>query len=345
MLEWVCHRAHRTSVSWWVRVKTPGLLPVVAGTDELRRLRAAPLEQWTPALAAILDPIGIKGTVRKFESGKNPVFEVGERFVVKLVPEACVSSFRREREALDFLKGCSAVPVPQLISCGQLEGWHFLVTSRLPGKLLSERWNSLTEPEQALVAAEVGRALAGLHAVSLRGLNSSAPPWDEFIRRQTRLWAGRKDVQQLPSPLRDSGLAFIAQAGIESETTEPVFLHGDLAPENCLVSESDGAWRVSGIFDFGNGMAGDAAFDLTAPTVLLAPGNGAVIGRFLTGYGWNRPMGPSLRSRLMAYTLLHPMADLAVCLSLIAGAREASSWNEVAMAFWPDGCFGLENRE
>jgi hypothetical protein len=56
----------------------------------------------------------------------------------------------------------------------------------------------------------------------------------------------------------------------------------------------------------------------------------------LAGYGGlDSPRAGVLRTRLMALTLIHPMADLPGCLALVNGAAECSTWEAVAEIFWP----------
>jgi hygromycin-B 7''-O-kinase len=120
-------------------------------------------------------------------------------------------------------------------------------------------------------------------------------------------------------------------------TTAWRWLHGDLAQENALAQQSGGGWRMTGLIDFGNAMIGDPLFDYTAPTVLLQPGDAVIVRRFLTGAGVPPTMPiASLRTRLMAYTLIHPMGDLRDCLDLIAGGTACATWEEAAVRFWPD---------
>ncbi|OLR95060.1 phosphotransferase [Actinokineospora bangkokensis] len=58
----------------------------------------------------------------------------------------------------------------------------------------------------------------------------------------------------------------------------PVWVHGDLHPANVVVSDG----TLSGVVDFGDLLAGDAAWDLAAAWVLLPAG---MAGRFFDAYG------------------------------------------------------------
>jgi len=70
--------------------------------------------------------------------------------------------------------------------------------------------------------------------------------------------------------------------------------------------------------------------------VLLAPGQAEFVDRILAGYsGPNGPRAKAMRLRLMALTLIHPMADLPECLALVKGAANSPTWETVAERFWP----------
>jgi hygromycin-B 7''-O-kinase len=216
-----------------------------------------------------------------------------------------------------------------------LEDWTYLVSSKLQGRPLSEAWKELGPTDQEAVAAGLGQLLAKLHGLPLQGFRPGGIQWDDFLIQAAAAWAGRPSVARLPPRLRDSGLGYIARARLGHADTSPVFLHGDLAPENCLVSNAGGSWRVSGLFDFGNAMAGHAPFDFTALTALLAPGNARIIHQVFGGYGSGSHSVAELRPLLMAYTLLHPMGDPYELLRLLPGLDRSSSWEEVAERFWP----------
>lgn len=96
-------------------------------------------------------------------------------------------------------------------------------------------------------------------------------------------------------------------------------------------------WSIAALIDFGVAMCGDARFDLPPATLLLQPGDRAIIHALLEGW---KPGSASrleeLRPALMICTLLHPLGDTAACLSLVPGAADCGRWEEVARVLWPD---------
>jgi len=294
------------------------------------------LDTWAPGVKEVAARHGVRMvSLSRFVKGENPVFNINENVVVKLLPHGSAHLALREIECLKWLTRCKTVPVPTLLGSGQIEDWNYLISTKLPGRLLSEQWAELGEVDQETLATELGQLLAALHKVPLEGFCPGGVRWRDFLLNGTASWIERPSVTRLPARLRDSGIEYIANAQLNQYDHLTVFLHGDLAPENCLVSATDGSWHVAGIFDFGNAMAGHTLFDFTALTVLMAPGNARVLKRLFEGYGIVGNLSVDLRRQLMAYTLLHPLGDISQILRLIPGLDRCTSWDEVAQAFWP----------
>lgn len=156
------------------------------------------------------------------------------------------------------------------------------------------------------IAAELGRALAGIHRYS----DSWAPPrdfvrpsWDEEgLLGETPLW-GRfwespvlsADERELMSRIRSVARADLAQAG---PGLDYGLIHADAVPENVLVGDA----TVS-IIDFDDGGYGYRLFDLaTTMNYLEKYDGGAALSRsFLDAYVAERPMelGPLPLFRLL----------------------------------------------
>jgi hygromycin-B 7''-O-kinase len=311
-------------------------LPATGPDGTYVRPAAESVDSWLPGIGEIAARHGVRAdSISRFPRGESPVFEVNGQLVVKLLPRRHAHLATREAESLEWLAGQTNLPLPTVLGFGDLEDWRYLLSTKLPGQSLAGCWTQLPPKGQEAVATELGRILATLHDVPLGDFRPGDIRWEDFLTRGAASWSRRPGVAGLPSRLRESGPDFLARALLDRPADRRVFLHGDLAPENCLVSNAGGSWRVSGIFDLGNAMAGHGPFDLTALTVLLAPGNAATLRHVLNGYGGARDPGPAMASLLMAYTLLHPLGDIAAVLGLIPGLDRSSSWEDVAEQFWP----------
>ena len=314
----------------------PSLLPQPAVYGDYQRFKLDPETDWSCIARVIAGRHGLAfQSATRFPAGENPVLSLDGRYVIKLVPlKFWPLVIRREVDALTFLRGKGFV-AGELIGHGEIDGWGYLVCTQLPGESFNAVWSRLALTEKRQAAWAFGALLAGLHRLPVGETRPGGITWEDFLRDGTASWLTRWSVQALPPVLRDSGLAYIRNAGLENDDSPFVFLHGDLVPENCLVTSNNGEWSFSGVFDFGNAFAGRATFDLTAATVLMAPLEAETLRAFLAGYGRDAAWLEQQRRRLMAYTLLHPLGNASAQLDLIPGGKDATSWDEVAAKHWP----------
>ena len=296
-----------------------------------------PVDSWASAIYPIARRHGLHvKEITRFPAGENPVFDLDGRFVLKLVPKLWAQVVDREVECLEFLGGNRSFPAATLVGRGSAEDWVYLISARLPGRPLTEVWGSMDAHAREQVAGRFGAVLGSLHRLPLGGFKPGGAPWPEFVSARIAAWMGRPGVAELAPALRDTAVDFIRGSGINGDPGAFTLLHGDLAPENLLVMEMDGGWVCSGVLDFGNAMEGPAFYDFAASTALLAPGDRTILERFFEGYGLHAASIAESRRLIMAFTLMHPLGNIPSLLGLIPGARDMSSWDEVAKAFWPD---------
>lgn len=311
------------------------LLPLAGNSADYRKIPFRQASFWEPALLAIIRQHKLPtGPLRQFADGMNPVFAVGLEHVIKLIPPFRHTVATREIEVLTHLAAYSQVPVARLLAHGLLDQWHYVVTSRLEGEPLHRVWPVLDRATRLRLAADYGRYFATLHSLPIGELRPGGILWSDFCRTSIAGWSERRDYARLPSQLQADGPRYLARHGTALISDRQALLHGDLAPENLLVRQRSGNWEIAGAIDFGNAMYGAAAFDLTAASVLLQPGDRAMVHALLEPCT-QQPLA-NLRPLLMAGTLIHPMGDLSECLELIAGASTCHTWHDVALRFWPD---------
>ncbi|MEO6874614.1 MAG: aminoglycoside phosphotransferase family protein [Opitutaceae bacterium] len=314
----------------------PSLLPRPTVYGDYQRFKLDPATDWPSIAREIARQHGLTfALATRFNSGENPVLNLDGRYVIKLVPlKFWPLVIRREMDALTFLHG-QDFPAAELIGHGEIDGWAYLVCTQLPGESFRTVWSRLAIAEKRPAARAFGALLGALHRLPIGETKPGGVLWENFLREGAANWLTRGSVQALPALLRDRGLAYIRDARLQDDDGPIVFLHGDLVPENCLVTSHDGAWKFSGVYDFGNAFAGRATFDLTAATVLIAPLDAETLREFLAGYGRDAVWLEQQRRRLMAYTLLHPLGNAAALLELIPGGKHATSWDEIAAKYWP----------
>lgn len=312
------------------------LLPPQTDYAAYQRFKLDPASDWRAIAREIAGRHRLKfESATRFSSGENPVLDLDGRYVIKLVPtKFWPRVIRREVDALTFLRG-KDLPVSELIGHGEIDGWAYLVCTQLPGESFRTVWPRLAPAEKRKAAGAFGALLAALHRLPVGNTRPGGITWENFLRENTSDWRDRWSVQALPAGLRETGVPYLRAARLEEDDSPVAFLHGDLALENCLVTAHGVEWKFSGLFDFGNALVGRASFDLAAPVVLMAPLDGETLREFLAGYGHDAAWLEQQRHRLMAYTLLHPLGNMAALLELIPAAKHATSWEELAAMYWP----------
>ncbi len=250
---------------------------------------------------------------------------LGSSRVLKLYPPFLRDHFDFECAALQVLAGRLSVPTPELLATGEREGWPYLVMTQLPGDVLLPRWPTLTELERCALLARLGALAAEVHALPVDALRPHAPAWPDFLARQRSRCHHRQQRTGLPPHL-------LAQLGnfLQGELPQgpDVILTGEYTPMNLLVQGS----RLSGMFDFGDGLVGPRAYDSLGPLTFLAAGNAARCRAFFDGYG--EVPDAAERLALMRLLLLHRYSNLPLQIAHV-GWQDAVSFEALTARVWP----------
>jgi hygromycin-B 7''-O-kinase len=293
--------------------------------EPLAALHAAPGEKLLPLA---------EGTVM--------VVLIGQRAVFKLYPPFLRDHADFERAALRiFRHGSTArlpIPTPELLACGEHQGWPWLLMTQLMGEVLTPHWSSLAEPDRCALLHQIGQLMAAAHGLpqgdvaAIAALAPMGGDWTAYLARQRALCRARQERTGLPPHLLDRLEAFIEGAVPEPAMADRVILTGEYTPMNLLVQTHDHA-RLAGMFDFGDGLVGARESDWLGPLVFLCAGHAARVDALLQGYG--APAGRAWRLALLRLLLLHRYSCLKAQIAL-PGWERARSFEDLALRLWPD---------
>jgi hygromycin-B 7''-O-kinase len=246
--------------------------------------------------------------LRRERLGTNVVFAAGPRHLVKLFPPLWAAEQGVERAALEHVAGRLSVALPEVVAAGELEGWTYLVLSRVAGVPLEDVWQDLGAGARARAARRAGEIVAQHHALPLPGPGVPAPPWPAFVAER----AERSRARLAESPrTRAFGAAlpaFLAPLLPELSAAPPVFLNADVTEEHLLLAP-DGSGEVVGLVDLADAMVGAREYDLVSFAVFLR-GHAPLLGEFLEGAGVPAAeRDTALALRLAAWALLHRYWD------------------------------------
>lgn len=286
------------------------------------------LSAWRGAIEALAAELG-GGPVVQVSEGTVLVALWRRDRVLKLYPPFLRDHCLFERAALCQLHGRLSLPTPELVACGDHHGWPYTVMSRLQGELLMPRWAVFSEPARCQLLHELGALAAQVHALPVGELAALAPPWERFLCVQRERCLSRQQRTGLPAHLLQQLEEFLDPQSVADLLPPPyVTLTGEYTPMNLLVQGE----RLSGMFDFGDGLVGPREYDWLGPLCFLVAGQAARCRAFMSGYGFT--LDHALRLRLMRLLLLHRYSHLPAQLAL-PGWRQQPDFDSLARALWP----------
>ncbi len=302
----------------------PGL-PAAPGVAEFDTLHDDP-PRWQAAVAALAARLRPGQPVQALSGGTVLVAFVGAGEVLKLYPPFLADHQAFEAGMLQRLQGRLSLPTPALLAQGHAGGWPWTLMTRLPGTGLEHVWTALDEAQKCRVLRAIGELTAEVHACPVGEQATLAPRWRDFIAAQRVRCVQRQQRTGLPPHLLAQLPAFL-DAGPVPEGPD-VLLTGEYTPMNLLV---DGD-RLTGLYDFGDGLIGPAPYDWLGPLAFMAAGHAARCDAYFAGYGmagWR-----AMRHDLLRLLLLHRYSHLKVQLALPDWER-APTFEALAERLWP----------
>lgn len=305
-----------------------------AGFDRIR----ADLEAFRPAVLAVCQRHGLATSgLSAFAHGTNVVVSNDAGQIIKLFPPFLRHQFEAERLSLARFHGEVPATTPELLQEAELDGWPYLVMSRLPGRPLEEVWPALGDAERVEALARIGEIMRAAHALPTEGLESIDLGWDAFVERQIAGCEGRHRRMGLPGHLVSQLPSYLESARpLLPRSVVPVLLTGEYTPENLLATRTGERWSVTGIIDFADACLGPREYDLLGPCLFLAAGSADLQRAFLCSYGYpTTDLTPALSRKLMALSLLHRYSNLRFQLRMDGWESQVSSLTELEQRIWP----------
>jgi hygromycin-B 7''-O-kinase len=271
-----------------------------------------------------------------FSMGTNLVVALDQRLVLKIFPPMLRHQFVSERAALGRLQDRLSIQIPRIVFEGERSGWPYLIMTRMNGVSGEEAWAWLSEDQRESVLAQVGEIIAEVQRVPVGDLSQLQPQWAQFIPKQIegcrarheRLGLAQRYLDGLDHFLRDAATLIPVNAA-------PVILTGEYNPENILLEEHSGNWRLAALVDFGDVMTGWGEYDLLGPGIFAAGGMPGRVRSLLRGFGYSNAIAvPELRRRLMTLGLLHRFSNLAH-IRIEGWQQRTADMYELERLLWP----------
>ncbi len=269
------------------------------------------------AICADLDAPLTPARVTRLHGGSTDVFEIadddGRAVILKAYADEPAWKLRKEAFVAERYAGVA--PVPRWLAIDESRDRlprAFAVMRRLPGQALRVRFGA---EDADRLFRDMGALLKRLHALAMpahgyllegevaRAFDTNAERMAvafEAKYRDFRAWGG-------DGALCGRIEAFVAErSAAMAECGAPVLCHNDFHPGNVLVEAgADGVWRLSGLIDFENAVAGDPLFDLAKALDYTAHECAAGRAPLAEGYG---PLDrPGAAEALRLYRIFHKL--------------------------------------
>jgi aminoglycoside phosphotransferase (APT) family kinase protein len=273
------------------------------------------------------------GRIIRSEQGESVVLVGDNRYVLKIY-RPWKRGFERESTALEKLIGKLPVPIPEIVSAGELEGYRYLITTAIPGRMMTRpEWLALDRKTQVDLICQLADFLRTLHALPIE---ETVSDWPGFIARnaagavdrQRREGGNPEWIESLPAYI-DRNLPLV-------QTAPPyVFLHGDVHFGNLRFNEENGRLKISGVFDFADSLIGSQEYDFIAPGVLMIQGQGDLQREFFRRYGYAEGhINEEMRRRMMMLTILYEFSSLRRYAERLSPEAVHLSLEELEKAIW-----------
>ena len=203
-------------------------------------------------------------------------------------------------------------------------GWMYAIMPRLPGVDIGnpEVRRTLGAGDRLALARAMGEALARLHALTWPHYGEYDPATDTiapiegsfaaWMALRVRGWLAR--CREASAATTDADVAWVEEAldrardALEVEPEAPTFAYNDCKENNTVAQRAEnGGWRITGVFDLGEGYFGDGDADFSRSMAGYIREDVALARAFLDGYRANRALREGFAERFRLYMLLDRM--------------------------------------
>lgn len=216
--------------------------------------------------------------VRTWADAQNAVFRLDGQRYLKLYHRNAGRQFPIERCALLAL-AAGGIPAPRLLAAAERTGApSYVIVTAIPGASAEHTWGDLSRSEQLALARSFGAVtracqqlppgdLAAVERQVGGGRDSIAFEREqrlaEIVAAPTLPEARRTLFDPLPSASREDLIQFIYGEARDYCAAQPVFNHADLSHAHVFISNTTGAWALSGVIDWAEAMLVPAEWDIT----------------------------------------------------------------------------------
>jgi hygromycin-B 7''-O-kinase len=311
-------------------------LPGITSYEEFEKLKPNQ-DLWEAAARKIIERHGLpNASLTLFPDGSNIVFGYGTDQIIKIFVPVLKNQYESEKLVLKQVYGKLSIFTPELQHSGEIDGWPYLIMSRIEGRTLEGLWETLPFENKSILVRQLGTLIREVHSISVQGLESLDSHWDTFLETQRMNCRERHQSLNLPLPLTNEIHSYLTAARhLLPRDIRPVLLTGEYTPMNLIVKANKGVWELNGLIDFGDSMLGAPEYDFLGPGAFLIQGDKQLARELLISYGYStEDINAELSRKLTALTILHKYSNLNIQIRIPNWQEQAKTWVELESLIW-----------
>jgi aminoglycoside phosphotransferase (APT) family kinase protein len=235
--------------------------------------------------------------------------------ILKVYPDTFHWKMEKEVYVYSLLDRAEGLPTPSILGSDDSKALlpqNYLLMTMLQGQRLAHVAPSLSDRQLRDIYFQMGTLLAKVHAITLDAFGyittcviASHATNEAYMRFQFQKKLAELDAHGGDASLRRRVEEYVARHGeLLTHAETPVLCHDDYHEGNVLVAEEGANWRVTGIIDVENAVAGDPLLDIAKTDYYAIKAHAAKREGFLAGYGrlpvhWHK--------RVQMYKLYHAL--------------------------------------
>ncbi|MCB9639477.1 MAG: phosphotransferase [Myxococcales bacterium] len=275
--------------------------------------------------------------MERAKDGSLPVFFLDDARVIKIFPLLFQDEWVNECAVLEKVQGQLPCEVPEVLSTGSWEGWHYVLMRRLQGRSVVQVWDDLSLDEKLELSEQLGACLRALHQIPSEKIASLPWGWGALYQERRERLLEHHRGKGLSEAWCEQLEGFLDRFVHEElfSVENRVLLHTEIMRAHVFCSRGDGEKTyVSGFLDFEPSMVGPREYEFASVGIFWAQGDPAILRRLCLGYGFaEHELNHTLQCRWMAQVLLHRYSHLPWYFRFMPMREEADTFEKLA-ALW-----------
>jgi aminoglycoside phosphotransferase (APT) family kinase protein len=238
-----------------------------------------------------------------------------QRVILKVYPDTFHWKMEKEVYVYSLLDRTAGLPTPSILGADDSKALlpqNYILMTMLKGQPLSQVAPSLSTLQLRELYFQIGTLLAKVHATTLDAFGyittrviASHATNEAYMRFQFQKKLAELEAHGGIPTLRRTVEAYVARHGeLLTHAQTPVLCHDDYHEGNILVAKEKTHWRVTGIIDMENAVAGDPLLDIAKTDYYAIKAHAAKREGFLAGYG---RLPVHWHERVQLYKLYHAL--------------------------------------